>query len=145
MPAFASRSLRTSLVTSFIGLAALSAPACEPMGGCPWVETSDVDIDPGASCLQLFIPEGDSSTPLATGGCVNPVLFGRNECNVPLVIEASPEGAWPAQTVLPGDFLDLEVRLDGNVGTQGSRIDFEVHGQLGESPVVIRFSTFEPD
>lgn len=113
------------------------------MGGCMWVETSEVDVEPASDCLVLSVPPGTEEA--TRGGCVNPEIQGRNECNVPLVIPASPEGHWDALTVQPGDDISLLVDYSGNIGQHGSRIDFEVPAMLDAVPITLRFSTFESD
>ena len=141
---FVSRFLRSPATFIVAALAVpLGTPACGP-GGCPWVGVSEVDVDPASDCLVLSVPAGtDAEKP--AGGCVNPELRGRNECAARLVMDASPDGFWPALVAEPGEEISIVIDLEARTSKAGDRIDFVIPARLGDAAVTIRFATFAPD
>lgn len=138
-----SRAFVTRLSISLSPAAFMLLAHCEPMDGCPWVETTPVTITPSEACLTVVVPDG--SDPDASGGCVNPVLRGTNGCEETLTIPADPDGGWPEQIVQPGGTIDLELLLDANVDTRNDRFFFEVPATLGDTPIVFAFETSRDD
>jgi len=125
-----------------IGLLSLLALAgCLPrMGGCPWTQTSAVELTAEASCLTLSL--ADASGQGDSTGCVDPVLVGENHCSKELVLPASASAIDLAMAVEPGRGFTFEVALHGAAEEPHDRYQFAVTAQLGDEPLTIHFQTW---
>jgi len=121
----------------------VSAPVLAGCGGCPWTSSSDVDVSPEATCLDLEVSDGDRHLPNGEGGCVNPILFGTNNCAEPLTLPATDTTGDDAVVVQPGASFEIAVPLD-RATTSGDDYDFVISATLGSDAISIAFTTFAP-
>ena len=117
-----------------------STPAMHGCGGCPWLHSSAVFVDPATPCLELSIAdttgEGDST------GCVDPVLHGWNRCTAPLTLPASFADSGVEQTFAPGARVVFEVSLGASTPYESDTSRFTMPARLGADDVTIRFSVW---
>ena len=139
--------MRSSIGNVALGVAwvsgslCLALAGCVPMtGGCPWTETSAVELSPSTACLTLSLADasgrGDST------GCVAPVLVGENHCSEPLALPVSASAIDSALMVEPGERFTFEVSLDSAIEDPNDDFRFAVVARLGAEPLSIRFRTW---
>lgn len=142
-----SSALKVKLLASLGGLA-VAALAAAPLlvtgcGGCPWIRSSEITLEPATPCLEIEASDGDSSTPSGDGGCVNPILFGKNSCAEPVTFLAASTGTEDDIVVEPGAKFELAVSLDKSTEADDT-YTFEVDALVGDAPLKLTFRTFTP-
>ena len=109
-------------------------------GGCPWTVAGDVRVSPSSPCLDLVIDDSVE----AAGGCVNPVLLGRNDCGEALSFPAEVAEDAQAHVFEPGAAIELELELENRsiASETEDGFDWAVPATLGDAAVTVRFSTW---
>ena len=122
-----------SLLTASV-LAGL-ASATTGCGGCPWTKLSALEVTPARPCLDLQLADGADSH--ATGGCVNPVVYGRNNCESAVTVPGAFTSTLADQTFEPGADIQVEVPLETSTQSHGD--NFAVPFLIGSDTVIVSF------
>jgi hypothetical protein len=117
---------------SWLAVIALVGPFSSGCGGCPWTKLSDLVVTPDTPCLDIHLADSSGTGP--STGCVDPVIYGQNNCSDALVIEGTTNGE---QTFNPGDSFVIEVPLETSTPDHGD--DFVIVASLGTDLVQISF------
>jgi hypothetical protein len=112
-------------------------------GGCPWVTTSDAEVSDNAACLDLDVADGSGDEP--STGCVDPVVFGTNNCNAELIVPAEFSATGQELVIAPGGAVAIEVPLSvGEYDEDEERYTFLLAAELGDEPISITFTADAP-
>jgi len=120
---------------SLLAVVALAVPFTSGCGGCPWTQLSDLVVTPDTPCLDLQLADSSGNAP--STGCVDPVVYGQNNCTDALVVPAQFTTTGVDQTFQPGANIVLEVQADSSTRDHGD--NFAIAAMLGADPVTISF------
>ena len=109
-------------------------------GGCPWNMVSEVTVSPPTPCLELSGRQG-------AGGCVNPELYGQNNCSETVTISIGKASSPRIHEFAPSD--RISVLVDLALGTPSEdqygfvdRYDFQLPAKIRARDISISFYTY---
>lgn len=114
---------------------------CDGGGGCPWTSHGKVLVTPPEACLNLSVAGADGQAP--STGCVNPVLFGYNNCDVSLTLPGSMSVDSKDKVVKSGAAFTFEVSLN-TCKQNGEDFHARIPATLGKNGIVIEFDLYAP-
>ena len=126
---------------SILFLFVLVGSGCIRMGGCPWTEHGEVTIKPKTSCLDLHLADASGVAP--STGCVNPVLYGKNNCESALSLPKDFSTNKKELTVEKGKSFNFEISYyDVCKVVANDRCHITMPANLGDKKITIEFELY---